>query len=36
MKVHTINSGDYVEEDYKIDVMKCIAKMKKALGAGRA
>lgn len=28
MKVHTINSGDYVEEDYKIDVMKCIAKMK--------
>jgi len=35
MKVHTINSGDYVEEDYKIDVMKCIAKMR-ALGAGRA
>jgi len=26
MKVHTINSGDWVEEDYKIDVMKCIAK----------
>ncbi|KAF8428232.1 hypothetical protein EV426DRAFT_528601 [Tirmania nivea] len=35
MKVHTINSGDYVEEDYKIDVMKCIAKMK-ALGTARA
>ena len=28
MKVHTINSGDWVEEDYKIDVMKCITTLK--------
>lgn len=28
MKVHTINSGDWVEEDYKIDVMRCIEKAK--------
>lgn len=34
MKVHTINSGDWVDVDYKIDAMKCVAKAKSLKARG--